>query len=112
MAERQLTRSVSPSEPKGSAAGCSCSLTAAASGCSYLPAWGETTARAAIWMFSPSFAVLSLLRETPKLRVLGCAVYPVPIDSRFLRGQLVPDTLRRRWLLPVGGIYRPQRLGR
>ena len=110
MAERQLTCSVSPSEPKGSAAGCSCFLTAAASGCYYLPAWRETTARAAIWMFSPSFAAQSLLRETPKLRVF--AVYPVPIDSRFLQGQPVPDTLRRRWLLPVGSIYRPQRLGR
>ena len=95
MAERQLTRTVSPSEPKGSAAGCSCSLTAAASGYSYLPAWGETTARAAIWMFSPSFAVRSLLHETPKLRIFGCAVYPVPIDSKFLQGQLVPDTLRK-----------------
>ena len=63
-------------------------------------------------MFSPRLAVRSLLPETPKLHIFGCAVYPVPIDSKFLQGRLVPDTLRRRWLPLVGGIQQPQRLDR
>ena len=113
MAERRLTCTVSPSNLKGLQRlqlFLDCFLTAAAGGCCCFLAWGETAARAAIWMFSPGLAVRSLLPEIPKLRIFECAVYPVPIDS-ILQGRLVPDTLRRRWLPPVGGIYQPQRLG-
>ena len=60
-------------------------------------------------MFSPSIAVLCRLLETPNVRVFGCVDYPVPINSRFLRGRSVPDTLRRHWLLLVDGVCRPRR---